>query len=395
MQRRAAALCALGDRVRRDRGGTGVGGATRRACPTRSCRWATRRSPARPGAGPATRTRAPRASTRSAPPPTTTRPAARRSPAATAPRRPRSTSATALESKNLACSGARTYSQPPGSGELQARARLPRLRRRADRPGAGAGAVRADPPRADRRRPDRRQQLRLRERRPDVRDGLAHVADVVEELLQRRRAAWRACSRPPISRRSRPRSTARSRTSSWRCERAATRDGDYRLVAQTYSSPIPRGAGFRYKETGYTRQTIGGCGIWNRDADWANDDDGQHAQRRRQGGRAAARRRRSSTPSDALAGHRLCESTVGPARGARRRRTGRRRARRTDRVGQPDPHGHDARPALPAAGGPAPELLGPARAAQLRAPGLPGRPAAGRAAARAGWTAPSRTCALG
>ena len=47
--------------------------------------------------------------------------------------------------------------------------------------------------------------------------------------------------------------------------------GDYRLVAQTYSSPIPSGAGFRYPESGWTRQTIGGCGVWNRDADWAND----------------------------------------------------------------------------------------------------------------------------
>jgi hypothetical protein len=27
----------------------------------------------------------------------------------------------------------------------------------------------------------------------------------------------------------------------------------------------------RYPESGWTRQTVGGCGIWNRDADWAND----------------------------------------------------------------------------------------------------------------------------
>jgi hypothetical protein len=41
------------------------------------------------------------------------------------------------------------------------------------------------------------------------------------------------------------------------------------LLAQTYSSPIPRGAGFRYAESGFTRQTVGGCGTWNADANWA------------------------------------------------------------------------------------------------------------------------------
>jgi hypothetical protein len=42
------------------------------------------------------------------------------------------------------------------------------------------------------------------------------------------------------------------------------------LVVQTYPSPVPDGSGFRYSESGYTRQSVGGCGIWNRDADWAN-----------------------------------------------------------------------------------------------------------------------------
>ena len=45
----------------------------------------------------------------------------------------------------------------------------------------------------------------------------------------------------------------------------------YTIIAQTYWSPIPRGSGFRYPESGWTRQSIGGCGTWNRDADWAND----------------------------------------------------------------------------------------------------------------------------
>jgi GDSL-like Lipase/Acylhydrolase family len=87
--------------------------------------------------------------------------------------------------------------------------------------------------------------------------------------------------------------------------------GDYRLVAQTYSSPIPRGAGFRYRESGYTRQTIGGCGVWNRDADWADDtmvttlNDRVIRSAADELGVPVLDARR------ALAGHRLCENTVG------------------------------------------------------------------------------------
>jgi hypothetical protein len=44
----------------------------------------------------------------------------------------------------------------------------------------------------------------------------------------------------------------------------------YSIVVQTYPSPVPNGAGFRYSQSGYTRQSTGGCGFWNRDADWAN-----------------------------------------------------------------------------------------------------------------------------
>ena len=36
-------------------------------------------------------------------------------------------------------------------------------------------------------------------------------------------------------------------------------------------SPIPLGSGFRYSQSGYTRQSTGGCGFWNADADWANN----------------------------------------------------------------------------------------------------------------------------
>ena len=70
---------------------------------------------------------------------------------------------------------------------LQARARLLRRRRRPRRPGEGAAAVRDHAPRAAGHGPDQREQLRLRRRRPDLRDRLADLAVVVEELLQRRR----------------------------------------------------------------------------------------------------------------------------------------------------------------------------------------------------------------
>lgn len=44
----------------------------------------------------------------------------------------------------------------------------------------------------------------------------------------------------------------------------------YTIVVQTYPSPVPNGTGFRYSQVGYTRQSTGGCGFWNKDADWAN-----------------------------------------------------------------------------------------------------------------------------
>ena len=46
--------------------------------------------------------------------------------------------------------------------------------------------------------------------------------------------------------------------------------GQYTIVVQTYPSPVPTSSGFRYGESGYTRQSTGGCGFWNADANWAN-----------------------------------------------------------------------------------------------------------------------------
>lgn len=44
----------------------------------------------------------------------------------------------------------------------------------------------------------------------------------------------------------------------------------WKLVVQNYPSPLPRGNKIRYWQT-LLRQSDGGCGFWNRDADWAND----------------------------------------------------------------------------------------------------------------------------
>lgn len=90
-------------------------------------------------------------------------------------------------------------------------------------------------------------------------------------------------------------------------------DSAYSIIVQTYSSPVPRGAGFRYVQTGYTRQTVGGCGMWNNDANWANDVvvptiNGSVRNAATQTGLANIR---ILDATNALAGRRLCESSVG------------------------------------------------------------------------------------
>ena len=57
--------------------------------------------------------------------------------------------------------------------------------------------------------------------------------------------------------------------------RAAMRNAGYSdtawsMVVQTYPSVLPNGTGFRYSQIGPVRQSKGGCGVWNKDADWAN-----------------------------------------------------------------------------------------------------------------------------
>ncbi|MHC0429366.1 GDSL-type esterase/lipase family protein [Streptomyces sp. O3] len=46
---------------------------------------------------------------------------------------------------------------------------------------------------------------------------------------------------------------------------------DYRVVLQSYPSPIPRGDENRYPESGWSRASTGGCPFWDKDSDWARD----------------------------------------------------------------------------------------------------------------------------
>ncbi|MCW2607344.1 MAG: hypothetical protein JWO60_2037 [Frankiales bacterium] len=90
-------------------------------------------------------------------------------------------------------------------------------------------------------------------------------------------------------------------------------DAAWKLVVQTYSSPLPGGSGIRYSQSGYSRQSTGGCGFWNADADWANATalptiNGAVRNAVTNAGIAGSV---VLDLSSALNGRRLCESTVG------------------------------------------------------------------------------------
>jgi hypothetical protein len=90
-------------------------------------------------------------------------------------------------------------------------------------------------------------------------------------------------------------------------------DSSYKIIVQTYSSPIPNGSGFRYSQSGYTRQSTGGCGFWNNDANWANGTAVPTIDNAVRNGAAQAGLGNTVLLDDqnALAGRRLCENTVG------------------------------------------------------------------------------------
>lgn len=100
--------------------------------------------------------------------------------------------------------------------------------------------------------------------------------------------------------------------------RAAMRNAGYAdsawtMVVQTYPSPIPNGSGFRYSQSGYTRQSTGGCGFWNADADWANATALPTINSAVTGAisQAGITNARTLDLASAFNGRRLCENGVG------------------------------------------------------------------------------------
>jgi lysophospholipase L1-like esterase len=85
----------------------------------------------------------------------------------------------------------------------------------------------------------------------------------------------------------------------------------YKLLAQTYSAPLPTSSGFRYGETGFTRQTIGGCGVWNSDANWARNTVVNTLNATVRNAVSVWRDVPILDMVDALNGRKLCENTVG------------------------------------------------------------------------------------
>jgi hypothetical protein len=87
----------------------------------------------------------------------------------------------------------------------------------------------------------------------------------------------------------------------------------YTILVQDYPSPIPNGTGFRYGQKGYTRQEVGGCGFWNHDANEANammlpTIDGAELKGAEE---AKLANLKTMDISAAFNGRRLCETGVG------------------------------------------------------------------------------------
>jgi hypothetical protein len=90
-----------------------------------------------------------------------------------------------------------------------------------------------------------------------------------------------------------------------------TDESRYQILAQTYSAPLPRGSGIRYSETGWSRQAIGGCGVWNSDANWARDTVVNTLNKTVRDAVAGMSNVSLLEMTEALAGRKLCENTVG------------------------------------------------------------------------------------
>lgn len=83
---------------------------------------------------------------------------------------------------------------------------------------------------------------------------------------------------------------------------------DYRIVLQSYPSPIPRAAENRYAESGWARTNTGGCPFWNADSTWARDSLVPQLANRLKGV-AAAKGVQFMDLRDALQGREVCAKT--------------------------------------------------------------------------------------
>ena len=90
-------------------------------------------------------------------------------------------------------------------------------------------------------------------------------------------------------------------------------DSAWTLLVQNYPSPVPNSSGFRYSQSGYTRQNTGGCGFWDADANWANGTALPTINSTVTGAisQAGITNAKTLNLSSAYAGRRLCETGVG------------------------------------------------------------------------------------
>jgi hypothetical protein len=87
----------------------------------------------------------------------------------------------------------------------------------------------------------------------------------------------------------------------------------YAIVVQNYESPIPPASGIRYSQSGYGRQSTGGCGFYDADLNWANGTalPTINAAVRNGATQSGLGNVKLLDLQGAFVGRRLCENTVG------------------------------------------------------------------------------------
>ena len=88
-------------------------------------------------------------------------------------------------------------------------------------------------------------------------------------------------------------------------------DSQYEILAQTYSAPLPLSGGMRYPESGWSRQSVGGCGAWNADLNWARSTVVDTLNSTVKNAVSGLANVQVLDAVGALYGRRLCENTVG------------------------------------------------------------------------------------